>query len=115
MNYKAENKASYNFPPTSPVASASRQSKGCLDEEHHNKGKTMKSALVRTLAIAILLTPASVFAASGESTHESSAGPCATANQDDSSQNGESKKQKNSKKPQHDERQDSDPLLGIYG
>jgi len=76
----------------------------------------MKTTFIRALAIAMLATSMSAFAATNDG-KATDAAPCANSKQDDSAQSvNSSKKDKKSKKNQKDQQdQNSDQFQGIWG
>jgi len=77
----------------------------------------MKTTFIRALAIAMLATSMSAFAATSDGKATDAATPCANSKQDDAAQGvNNSKKDKKSKKNQKDQQdQNSDQFQGIWG
>jgi len=77
----------------------------------------MKTTFIRALAIAILATSMSAFAATNDGKATDATAPCANSKQDDAAQGvNNSKKDKKSKKNQKDQQdQNSDQFQGIWG
>jgi len=77
----------------------------------------MRTTFIRALAVAMLATSMSAFAATNDSKPADAASPCANAKQDDSAVNTNNSKKEKKTKKNKDKQQDenNDQLLGIWG